>query len=351
MRVGIDAGPLLDPPTGVGRYTEELAAALERAGVEVVRFAVAWGGRAAEGIARRRLPARLARALWRRGLMPVDRLANKPDVVHATNFVLPATNAPGVVTVHDLSYSSEHAFAGAVALRTLVPWSLRRAAAVCVPSAAVAAELSACYGLDEERVVITPEGVSERFFGATPLADAALERLGIRRPFALAVGTLEPRKNLAALVRAFTLVRQRLEGWSLVLAGPKGWGPQLRPVPGVVLTGYIADETLPGLLAAAEVFCYPSSYEGFGLPPLEAMAAGTPVLAGNYPAATEVLGDAALIVDGSDPQALAEALAALASDGSLRAGLARRGRARAATYTWERCARTTLRAYEQALAG
>lgn len=351
MRVGIDAGPLLDPPTGVGRYTEELAAALERAGVEVVRFAFAWGGRAAEGIARRRLPARLARALWRRGLMPVDRLARQPDLVHATNFVLPLSRAPGVVTVHDLSFTAEGAFPGAAALRALVPWSLERAAAVCVPSAAVAGELCSRYRLSEERVVVTPEGVSERFFGATPLADAALARLGIRRPFALAVGTLEPRKNLEVLVRAFELARQRLEGWSLVLAGPQGWGPQLRRAPGVVLTGYVADETLPGLLAAAEVFCYPSSYEGFGLPPLEAMAAGTPVLAGDYPAAADVLGEAALIVDGRDPEALAEGLVALAGDARLRTGLVRAGRARAARYTWERCARATLTAYERALAG
>jgi glycosyltransferase involved in cell wall biosynthesis len=350
MRVGIDAGPLLDPLTGVGRYTLELAGALERAGVDVVRFAVAWGGRA-HGIRRLRLPARLARALWRRGLLTVDRLAGCPDVVHATNFVLPACRAPGVVTVHDLSFEFDEAFPGAAALRTLVPWSLRRAAVVVVPSRSVADEVAARYGVAEERLAVTPEGVGERFFGATPLADAALAGIGLRRPFALALGTLEPRKNLTHLLQAWEAARARLPGWTLALAGRRGWGPALPAAQGVVYTGYVAEETLPGLLAAAEVFCYPSSYEGFGLPPLEAMAAGTAVLAGAYPAAHEVLGDAALLVDPRDPAGMAEGLVALAEDGRLRAELERAGRARAAIYTWEGCARATVAAYERALGG
>jgi alpha-1,3-rhamnosyl/mannosyltransferase len=134
-----------------------------------------------------------------------------------------------------------------------------------------------------------------------------------------------------------------------VLAGPKGWGPELPETPGVTLTGWVGDETLPGLLAAAEIFCFPSTYEGFGLPPLEAMAAGVPALVGNYPAAAETVGDAALVVDADDPDALADGLDSLLSDESLRRSYARAGKARAASFTWEATAAATLSAYRATL--
>jgi glycosyltransferase involved in cell wall biosynthesis len=131
----------------------------------------------------------------------------------------------------------------------------------------------------------------------------------------------------------------------LVLAGPAGWGPQLPETAGVRLIGWVGDETLPGLLAAADVFCYPSLYEGFGLPPLEAMAAGTPALVGRYPAAPEVAGDAALLVDPEDSRAIGEGLVRLATDGDLQARLRRAGRVHAAGFTWERTAAATIAVY------
>jgi glycosyltransferase involved in cell wall biosynthesis len=352
LRVGLDAGPWLDHRTGVGRYSYELAGALERLGVQVVPFAVTLRGARHNGVRRWRVPARAAQAVWRRFDGPrITRLTGPVDVVHGTNFVLPALGGlPGVVTVHDLSFYRDDAFPGAVRLRDLVPWSVERAARILTPTEAVAGEVRARFGVSGPQVVAVPEGVGPLFFGATPLSDVALAGMGIVRPFALAVATIEPRKNLRSLVTAWGAVREELPAWTLVIAGPEGWGPQLPATPGVVPLGWVGDETLPGLLAAAELFCYPSLYEGFGLPPLEAMAAGTATLVGNYPAAGEVLGDAALIVDGSDPSAIAEGLRKVATDGEARARLARAGRARAGRYTWEKTALDTLAAYEAAMA-
>ena len=348
IQVAYDAGPLLDAPTGVGRYTEELARGLEARGVKLNRYAVALRGDPPQGVRRMRLPGRAARRMWMRWDRPrIDSLMGDANLVHGTNFVLPPNGkgAPGVVTVHDLSFLRSDVFPGGEALREVVPWSVRRAAAVLTPTQAIADELCETYPVPREKVFVTSEGVAEVFFGATPLSDTALGKMGIPGPYAMAVGTLEPRKNLPALLAAWRDAGLEEEGWRLILAGPKGWGPELPETPGVILTGWIGDETLPGLLAGASVFCYPSRYEGFGLPPLEAMAAGVPVLAGHYSAADEVLGDCALKVDPGDTEAMTGALRRLADDEALRRSLAFAGRARAASFTWSGAAKATIEAY------
>jgi len=349
MRVALDCAPLLDPPTGVGRYVRELEHALVSQGVDVVRYAVALKGDPDEPLRRLRLPARLVQASWRRFNRPViESVVGKVDVVHATNFVLPALGStPGVLTLHDLSFLRDDTFPGGERLRYLVPWSLERASLVLTPTRAVADEVVEYFEFDEDLVAVTQEGIAPHFFGAGPLGELALGRMGIPGQFVLALGTIEPRKNLPRLLEAWGIVRSELEGWRLVIAGPRGWGEELPETENVILAGRVAEETLPGLLAAAEIFCYPSLYEGFGLPPLEAMAAGTAVVAGAYRAATEVLGDAAMLVDPQSAEALAEALRGLAEDADARRRLAMRGRARALTYTWEQTGRKTLAAYRR----
>ena len=353
MRVAVDAGPLLDPTTGVARYTSELIDALGDRGVDVTRYAVAWGGSAPPNVKRWRVPGRAARWSWRRlGRPAIDRLVGDVDLVHATNFVLPALRGiPGIATIHDLSFYRDDVFPGGERLRDLVPWTARRAARIIVPTETIADEVSERLSIGRDRVSVTYEGVGPIFFGASPLSDGALASMGIRKPFALAVGTIEPRKNLPRLLAAWAAARAELSGWTLVLAGPSGWGPELQPVEGVVPLGWVGDETLPGLLAAADLFCYPSLYEGFGLPPLEAMAAGTPVLVGGYSCAAEVVGDAAVIVDPLDVDAWSGALVELAGDPGIRAGLAVAGRARAARFTWESTASATIRAYSEVTGG
>jgi glycosyltransferase involved in cell wall biosynthesis len=343
----MDCAPLLDPPTGVGRYVRELGHSLESQGVELVRYAVALRGDPAEPLKRIRAPARLMQSSWRRfGWPPLESLVGRADIVHATNFVLPTLRgSAGVVTVHDLSFLRDDTFPGGERLRYLVPWSLGRASLVVTPTQFVADEVVEHFEIDEDRLLVTHEGIAPHLFGAGPLSERALGRMGIPGSFILALGTIEPRKNLGRLLEAWKAVRGELQGWRLVIAGPPGWGEALPQTEGVLLVGRVPEETLPGLLAAAEIFCYPSLYEGFGLPPLEAMATGTPALVGAYGAATEVLGDAALLVDPLSTDALAEGLRVLATDADARRRLAVKGRARAAAFTWESTGRQTIEGY------
>jgi glycosyltransferase involved in cell wall biosynthesis len=353
VRVAYDCHSLLTSPTGIARYTQRLGLALEERGVELRRYAVGWSGSPPQGVAHRRLPNPIVHRTWRAaGLPSIFGLTGPVDLVHGTEFVLPPLKGvPGVVTVHDVSYLRDDAFPGAQRLRSLVPWTLRRAARVLVPSRTVAAELEDAYGAVAGTVVVTHEGVGEEFFDAVPLDATRLAALGVKRPFALVVGEVQPRKNLPALVEAWGRARSRLPAWSLVVAGPAGWGPSLPETEGVTPVGWVPDDVLPGLMAAADLFCFPSHYEGFGLPPLEAMAAGTAVLAGRYDSADEMLGDAAHLVDQHDVGALAEGIVSVATDDELRAELSRRGRERARAFTWERAAGLTLAAYEEVLAG
>jgi glycosyltransferase involved in cell wall biosynthesis len=290
-------------------------------------------------------------SVWRRiGAPSIHALTGDVDVVHATNFVLPPTGStPGVVTVHDLSFFRDDVHGGLRRLRDQVPWSIARAARVLVPSHAIAAEVTERFGVAPDKLAVTHEGVAPVFFGAAPLADQALRAWGIERPFMIAAGTIQPRKNFHRLLDAWRAAGADLTGWTLVLAGPAGWGPDLPETPGVKLIGWVGDETLPGLLSAAEVFCYPSLYEGFGLPPLEAMAAGTASLVGRYPAAEEIVGDAALLVDPGDTGSIAEGIVRLATDATLRKRLALTGRTHAARFTWERTAAATIGVYRSIL--
>jgi glycosyltransferase involved in cell wall biosynthesis len=352
VRVAYDCHSLLTSPTGLARYTQQLGASLEARGASLRRYAIGWNGTTPRGVAHRRLPNPIVQRAWPvLGWPSIFGLTGPVDLVHGTEFVLPPLRrVPGVVTIHDLSYLRDDAFPGARRLQKLVPWSIKRAARVLVPSTAVAAELERAYGLTEERVVVTYEGVGPEFFDARPLDEGELAAMGITTPFALVVGEVQPRKNVATLLRAWAEARGELDDWSLVLAGPSGWGPALPETPGALSVGWVPDETLPRLMAAAELFCFPSHYEGFGLPPLEAMASGTAVLAGRYDSAPELLGDAALLVDQHDVAALAEGIVALGSDDSRRSRLAESGRERARRFTWERVAELTLGAYEDALA-
>ena len=371
MRIALDATPLLGVRTGVGRYVEYLLGALATGAVgagddDLVATAFTWRGAAAlpaevpAGVAvrHRPLPARVLRALWARlEVPPVEWLAGRADVFHGTNFLLPPLRrAAGVLTVHDLSYLRTPGTVSADSLRyrELVPRSLRRAAVVCTPSAAVAVEVRAEYRLAADRVAVTPLGVDETWLRAEPPAADWLAARRLPERYLLFVGSLEPRKGLPALLAAYRELRAADAGTPpLVLAGPAGWGPtpDVTGLPrGSVLTpGYLDPAALRHVVAGAAALAFPSVYEGFGLPPLEALACGTPVVASDLPVTREVLGEAATLVPVGDSAALAGALAvALAGDGGPTARAARR--AHAARFTWARCAETTRTAYAQALA-
>ena len=364
----LDATPLLGPRTGVGRYVEHLVrelAGLDSLDLVATAFTLRGAGAlpaavpAGVQVRHRPAPARALQAAWDRlELPPVEWLVGRADVVHGTNFVLPPLRrAAGVLTVHDLSYLRypETVAAASLRYRTLVPRGLRRAAVVVTPSQAVAAEVKAEYGLGD-RVLATPLGVDEGWFGATPMPATELTARGLPERYLLFVGTVEPRKGLPALLSALRLLHDSdrvadPDTPPLVLAGPPGWGPALETAalpPGAVLSaGYLDTADLRRLVAGAALLAYPSVYEGFGLPPLEAFAAGVPVVASDLPVVREVTGELAALAPVGDAAALAAAVrATLADPGD---PVARRDRARG--FTWAACAARTAEAYRLALAG
>jgi len=381
MKVALDATPLLGPRTGVGHYVAGLAEGLaELPGPEPEEVALVpftWRGtgdlprvapagpRLRHG--RRRVPARLLQAAWARmAFPPVEWLAGRVDVFHATNFVAPpARRAAVVVTVHDLTYLRypEMVTAASARYRDLVPRALRRGAIVCTPTAAVADEVADAYRLPPERLVVTSLGVGPAWRAATPPDPAWLAGRGLPERYLLFVGNREPRKNLPTLLTAYRdLLASRVPGGvagppgdlpPLVLVGPPGWGEALDlaglPPEAVRTPGYLPEDDLARVVAGAAALACPSWYEGFGLPALEALACGTPVVAADLPALREVLGDQAELVPPGDATALADALARVLDDpGGEPARAARR--ARAAAFTWAACARATLSAYHRALA-
>jgi glycosyltransferase involved in cell wall biosynthesis len=330
MKVGIDATPLLGTRTGVGGYVAGLLDGFVSLGVAPpLLTAFTWRGvdtlPAGWPRAPRRFSARALQAAWlRTDWPPVEWLTGRLDVFHGTNFVLPPTRrARGVVTVHDLAYDlhADTVTPASLRYRTLVPRALYRGTICLTPSRTVADEVRDRYSVDPGRVVPTPLG-----------------------EYLLFVGSREPRKNLPVLLDALRLLP---DAPPLVVAGPRGWGADVDPSR-VVLTGYLDGPRLASVVAGARAFVFPSRYEGFGLPPLEALATGTPVVASDLPVLREVLGDRAAYAPVGDAEALAAAIGQALHDGDGgAAGRAARA-AHAAAYTWERCARATLAAYDLA---
>ncbi len=385
MRVALDATPLLGPRTGVGRYVAGLAEALaglagpEPESVALIPFSWRGTGDLAAAapagprirVGRRRAPARLLQAAWGRlPWPPVEWLSGPVDVFHATNFVAPPTRrAATVLTIHDLTYLRfpQMVTDASARYRQLVPRALDRGAVVCAPTAAVATEVADQYGLPPDRLVVTPLGVDSAWRQATPPDPSWLATHGLPGRYLLFVGNREPRKNLSTLLTAYRqLLSTRVEMVGtgptvtegagtippLVLVGPPGWGEALDtaglPAGAVRTPGYLPQADLTKVVAGAAALVFPSWYEGFGLPALEALACGTPVVASDLPALREVLGDQAELVPPGDPAALADALARVLEDpGGEDARAARR--TRAAGITWENCAQATLGAYRLAL--
>jgi glycosyltransferase involved in cell wall biosynthesis len=305
-----------------------------------------------------RIPLTLSAELRRR---PVD-------LLHVQYTAPPLAPCPVVATIHDLSF--EHLPAtfkrrSWMQLRLTVRRTARRAAHVIAPSEFTRRDICETYGVPAQRVTTIPLAASARF---APAPAAEIERVRLTYQlgagdYLLAVGSIQPRKNLARLVHAYADLRLARVGAKLpklVVAGKRAWlyGDTLRAVEErglaareVIFTGYVPEADLPALYTGALGFVYPSSFEGFGLPPLEAMRCGTPVVAADRTSLPEVVGDAALTFDPSDTGALQSALSRLVEDERLRASLRERGLARAARFTWRETARRTLEVYQQATGG
>ncbi len=304
-------------------------------------------------VARLPLPLPLLYDAWERtGRPSIEAATGLVDLVHLTvPMRAPLGRAPLVATVNDLFplHDGMHPEGrGARLMRAGLHWIRDHAARVIVPSRATADDCVAA-GFDERRLRVVPYGVDPVDVDDERAAEVA-DRHGLRAPFVLFVGTLEPRKNLATLVDAMcSLGRPEL---TLALAGPAGWGEadELPDVPfPVARLGFVPSGDLPGLMRAANAFCFPSSAEGFGLPVLEAMAAGAAIVTSSTTSTAEVAGDTALLVDPARPEDLSSALASLLDDESLARRLRAAARERAGRWTWDETARLTTSVYAEVL--
>ncbi len=369
MRVCLDVQPAVSQRAGVGRYTrslvEHLAPVAQARGDQLTLFYFDFQRRGeairapgAEVRAVRWLPGRYVQQAWRRlDWPPFDWFAGRADVYHFPNFAVPPlTRGAAVVNIHDLGFLRYPQYAEARNQRYLasvIQRAARRAARIVTASQFAAGEIAEWLHAPAEKVRVIANGLDIQ--PSAPDAVPELRRrLGLERPYLLHVGTLEPRKNLEFLVRVF----ERLRGFDgdLVLSGALGWKYEalLARIAASPLADhirrldYVAEADLPALYAGAALFAIPSHYEGFGFPPLEAMACGTPVVSSVGGSLQEVLGDAAVVMP---PKACAadwaSAIEVLLGDSARRAELQARGRLQAARYTWEAAARATWDVYRE----
>lgn len=349
--IGIDARAAAEVPAGRGRYVRELLRALEQAPeAQDEKFLLyarePWGDLDPARFTWVRIP--LPDPLW--NVAAALRASTQTRAFLSTNSYLTGwfTLVPTALVVYDLIPFVEGAKAQARATRieraTIRP-ALRRAKALLCISDATRVDLERIFPVARGKAQTIPLAADVSF--AEPAAPA--QREGLDRPYVLAVGTLEPRKNLERLLDAWLLLDPEVrDAHVLALVGPRGWDDEsiVRKAEraGALLLGRVSDEELRALYAGAAAFAYPSLYEGFGLPPLEAMAAGAPVLTSNVSSLPEVVGDAAVLVDPLDVSAIAEGLTALLTDHALAERLRSAGRERARSFSWDRTASETLEA-------
>ncbi len=372
MRVALDAYPLFGPRTGVGTYVHHLITALvELPGApEVVlpTISLRTSGRA-PAIAGTtghhvRLPFRAVQHLWDRGgFPPAEWVLGAADVFHATNFVAPPLRrTPLVTTIHDLSHERfpDDVDARVARYRRWVPDAIRRSQGIITHATSTADDIAAFYGIPRDRVAAIHLGVDASWAGATPAPESWLAARGIPHRYLLFVGSPTDRKNIALLLRAHSAARASDDAVPpLVLAGPP---PDPRALidrvdaTDVVVAGYLEGKELRSLVAGATALAYPSRYEGFGMPVLEALATGIAVVASDIPVHREISGGHAHLVDLTGPDVadrvdrLRDALTAVSADRPT-ADVVRARRAWATAFTWARTAAETLAVYEAAAGG
>ena len=368
MRIAFDGTTLTPGRTGVGYYTEHLLQHLARevsaTGDELVVISnqpidtvapLPTHVRVHQG---HRFPLRIG---WMQlcAARALDEI--KPDVAHFTNGMIPfAPRVSTVVTIHDLSlrlYPQCHPIRRRLLNRPLMSMAIRQASAIVTVSHSTRRDLLRLHGVRSDRVAVVHEAASPAFRPIHDRTRLDAMRAKYRLPdrFILYVGTVEPRKNLARLIDAVAQARSAGVPHHLVCVGPYGWSSRnlvglierLALTPYVHFTGYVPFEDLPALYNLAEVFVFPSLYEGFGLPVVEAMACGTPVITANSSSLAEIAGDAAETVDPSSVDAIADAIRRLAGDQDRRRDLAERGRHRSLVFSWAQTAKEMLAVYQR----
>ncbi len=373
VRIGIDYTPAYEQGGGIGRLVRDLISYLAKADSKTnYRLFIAGTGDSPPALApnftwrtTRLTPTWLAR-IWHRAHLsvPIETFTGPLDLYHATDFVLPPVrrSTRTIVTVHDLSFVRvpETATPSLKAyLDIVVPQSVRRADHVIADSAATKRDLIDLYNLPSEKITVLLSGIDDRFAPFTGDPATVLRKYQIpQKPYIFSIGTVQPRKNYARIVKSLVQLRDSGLDIDLVIAGGKGWldGSLYQTIKDTGMSDHIhmigfADEAdIPVLYSAATCTAFPSLYEGFGFPVLESMACGTPVVTSNVSSLPEVAGDAALIVDPYDVDALANALRKLTTDEAMRDLLIQRGFQQAANFSWDDSARSLKEIYWRVLA-
>lgn len=374
MRVIFNVDAITAPLTGIGRYALELARGLAHHDeIEELRLysAYRWVDDPAQALAANRTIAAIRRNVpfktqalelyqqIRGGLFRLHTRRMKGFLLHTPNYVLMPFDGPALTTVHDLSWLSfpeAHPVERVRFLENHLPETLARADLVLTDSEFIAAEIASRFALPRAKIRAIPLGVDAAYRPRTAEEIlATLAKYGLEHSaYVLVVATQEPRKNLARLVRAYAALPATTKTrHPLVIVGARGWLSRdleetLAPLEaaGIVRRlGYVGEDELPQIYAGAHAFAFPSLYEGFGLPVLEAMASGVPVLTSNVSSLPEIAGDAALLVDPIDEQSLRDGLARLLDDSTWRTHASARGIARARAFPWSRCVEATIDAY------
>ncbi len=371
MRIAINAMLLGGHKSGVELWIRHAVRAVSQADdrnqyviymrddAEPLEFRAGW----AVDVVRQPRRSRLGRIVWEQFVLPRRLSEDRIDVLHAPGYVMPLrTITPTVLTVHDviaLKFPHLASRANALHYRFVLPRSLRKAAVIIASSDTTKRDILDCVDVPEPKVRVVQPGIDPIYFRQPTEEQMARVKAQYDLPerFVLFVGNLEPKKNLPLLFRAMARLKQAGGPHAaLVVVGGKTWRRRsalagrdaLIAGRDVRFLGHVPREHMPALYALAAVFAFPSLYEGFGFPPLEAMACGAPVVASDAPALSETLAGAAVQVPAEDAAALAEAIAAVLSDSAQHRELAAAGRARAAQFTWQAAATGILAAYEQA---
>jgi alpha-1,3-rhamnosyl/mannosyltransferase len=374
MRVIFNVDAITAPLTGIGRYALELARGLaQHDEIEDLRLysAYRWVDDPAHALAANRTIAAIRRSVpfksqalelyqqIRGGLFRLHTRRMKGFLLHTPNYVLMPFDGPALTTVHDLSwlsYPDAHPVERVRFLDKHLPASLAQASLVLTDSEFIAAEIAARFAVPRAKIRAIPLGVDAAYRPRTAEEIlATLAKHGLEHSaYLLVVATQEPRKNLARLARAYAALPTATKArHPLVIVGARGWlnrelEATIAPLEasGIVRRlGYVAEDELPQIYAGAHAFAFPSLYEGFGLPVLEAMASGVPVLTSNVSSLPEVAGDAALMVDPNDEDSLRDGLARVLDDSTWRTHASARGIARSRDYPWSRCVEATIDAY------
>jgi len=378
MRIAIDYTAAIHQGAGIGSYVRNLVAALLAEDSEDGgnQYTLLTSGRptpehpfpTAANVRGRGIfiPDRYLNILWYRWRLPVPPVAlfaGAADLYHGPDFVLPplGKRVRKMVTIHDLAFIEHPEYAVpslAAYLRKVVPESVARADVVATVSSEVSRTLIEHFQTPREKLTVIPNGVAPYFRRITdPIILAATRhKFGLKHPLLLGVGTLEPRKNHLGLIKAFYQAQKQKNGPAmLAIAGRPGWlyeetrnlVAELKLERKVRFLGRVTDLELVTLYSMADVFAFPSFFEGFGIPPLEAMACGAPVITSNTSSLPEVVGDAALLIDPNDVDALAQAILRLLSNEQLRMELVQKGYQRVQQYTWAMSARKVLKIYQK----